>query len=169
MNFFDDWIGVARIVVFAAVAYTALVVMLRTSGKRTLAKMNAFDLVITVALGSTLAAAVLDAAVPLVESVLAFAVLVGLQAAVAYGQTRSSRIEALVKSEPSLVVRDGRFLHAALRRERLTESEVMQAVRASGRGGLGGVAAVVLETDGSMSVIGSDGGAVESVRDAERG
>ncbi|MEQ8834477.1 MAG: DUF421 domain-containing protein [Miltoncostaeaceae bacterium] len=164
MNFFDDWIGVARIAVFAPLAYGALVFVLRTSGKRTLAKLNAFDLVVTVALGSTLAAAVLDASVPLVESVLAFAALVGLQAAVAYSQTRSSKIEALVKSEPSLVVRDGRLLHGVLRRERLTEAEVMQAVRASGRGGLDGVAAVVLETDGSMSVIGSDGRAVDSAQ-----
>jgi uncharacterized membrane protein YcaP (DUF421 family) len=169
MNFFDEWIGLARILVFAALAYAALVLVLRTSGKRTLGKMNAFDLVITVALGSTLAAAVLDASVPLVESVLAFAALVGLQAAVAYAQVRSSRIEALVKSEPSLVVRDGRLLHAALRRERLTEAEVMQAVRASGRGGLDGVAAVVLETDGSLSVIGSGGRAVASAQDEASG
>jgi uncharacterized membrane protein YcaP (DUF421 family) len=162
MNFFDDWVGIARILIFAALAYAALVLVLRTSGKRTLGKMNAFDLVITVALGSTLAAAVLDASVPLAESVLAFAALAGLQAAVAYGQTRSPRIEALVKSEPSLVVRDGRILRGVLRRERLTESEVMQAVRASGRGGLEDVAAVVLETDGSLSVIGSGGRAVAS-------
>lgn len=135
-------------------------VVLRISGKRTLLKMNAFDLVITVALGSTLASAVLDAGVPLAESVVAFAALAALQSIVAYAQTRSPRIDALVKSEPRLVVRDGRPLPGALRAERLTESEVRQAVRASGRGSLEEVAAVVLETDGSLSVIGTAGDAL---------
>lgn len=134
--------------------------VLRVSGKRTLGKMNAFDLVITVALGSTLASAVLDAGVPLAESVVAFGAFAALQAAVAYGQVRSPRVEALVKSEPRLVVRDGWPLPGALRAERLTEAEVLQAVRASGRGSLDGVAAVVLETDGSLSVIDAAGDAL---------
>jgi len=160
INFFDDWTGIGRIALFAALAYAALVIVLRVSGKRTLGKMNAFDLVITVALGSTLASAVLDAGVPLAESVAAFAALAALQALVAYGQSRSPAIEALVKSEPRLVVRDGRPLPGALRRERLTEAEVRQAVRASGRGSLEEAAAVVLETDGTLSVIGSRGDAL---------
>lgn len=163
MNFFDDWTGVGRILLFAALAYAALVIVLRVSGKRTLAKMNAFDLVITVALGSTLASAVLDSGVPLVESVVAFASLAGLQALVAFGQTRSRTLESIVKSEPTLIVRDGRALGAAMRRERISESEVLQAVRAAGRGSLDGVAAMVLETDGSISVIGSAGPATAAV------
>jgi uncharacterized membrane protein YcaP (DUF421 family) len=153
--------------VFAALAYAALVLVLRVSGKRTLAKMNAFDLVITVALGSTLASAVLNSDVPLTESAVAFVALAALQAAVAWAQTRWPFVESVVKSEPALLVRDGRILRATLRRERMTESEVMQAVRAAGRGGLDGVAAVVLETDGSLSVIGSPGPAVGSVGGGE--
>lgn len=160
MNFFDDWSGIGRIVLFAVLAYAALVLVLRVSGKRTLGKMNAFDLVVTVALGSTLASAVLDAGVPLAESVVAFGALAGLQALVAFAQTRWPAVEALVKSEPRLLVRDGRVLPAALRRERLTESEVRQAVRAEGRGSLEGVAAVVLETDGTLSVLDSAGDAL---------
>lgn len=161
MNFFDDWTGIARIVVFGALAYAALVLVLRVSGKRTLAKMNAFDLVITVALGSTLASAVLNSNVPLVESIVAFATLAGLQALVAFGQARRRWIAAVIRAEPSLLVRDGRLLDDAMRRERISESEVLQAVRASGRGSLEGVAAVVLETDGSLSVLSAHGEAVD--------
>ena len=53
--FFDGWAGLLRVLVVGALAYAALVLLLRVSGKRTLSKMNAFDLVVTVALGSTLA------------------------------------------------------------------------------------------------------------------
>lgn len=53
LMFFDNWMGILRVLVGGA--YATLVVFLRVSGKRTLAKLNAFDLVITVSLGSTLA------------------------------------------------------------------------------------------------------------------
>lgn len=52
--FFDGWSDLLRILVVGSLAYAGLVGFLRVSGKRTLAKMNAFDLVVTVALGSTL-------------------------------------------------------------------------------------------------------------------
>ena len=50
-----------------------LVIFLRLSGKRTLSKMNAFDLVVTVALGSTLATVLLTKDVALADGALAFA------------------------------------------------------------------------------------------------
>ncbi|MBY8851878.1 hypothetical protein K7G98_27780 [Saccharothrix sp. MB29] len=69
--FFDSWDGLLRVVVVGVCAYAALVVLLRLSGKRTLAKMNAFDLVATVALGSTLATVLLTSDVALAEGALA--------------------------------------------------------------------------------------------------
>lgn len=85
---FDTWLGLWRVAVVGMCAYAALVVFLRTSGKRTLAKMNAFDLVVTVALGSTLATVLLSKDVALVEGVLAFAVLIALQFGIAWLSVR---------------------------------------------------------------------------------
>ena len=66
---FDSWAGVGRTIVVGILAYIALVSLLRVSGKRTLSKMNAFDLVVTVALGSTLATILLSKDVALAEDV----------------------------------------------------------------------------------------------------
>ncbi len=71
--------GLLRILIVGPLAYILLIVILRTSGKRTLSKLNAFDFVVTVALGSTLATVLLSKDVPLIEGVLAFAVLAILQ------------------------------------------------------------------------------------------
>ena len=51
MIFFNGWEGIARTLVIGVLAYLALILTLRISGKRTLSKMNAFDLIVTVALG----------------------------------------------------------------------------------------------------------------------
>lgn len=77
--FFDTWQGLGRIVVVGVLAYAALVIFLRFSGKRTLSKMNAFDLIVTVALGSTLATILLSKDVALAEGLLALLLLIALQ------------------------------------------------------------------------------------------
>lgn len=150
---FDGWYDLWRILVVGICAYVGVVVLLRLTGKRTLSKMNAFDLVVTVALGSTLASALLSSDVSLSEALLAFVVLCGLQFGVAFASVRSRRVREMVKSEPALLLHRGAFLPSALRRERVTEEEVLAAVRAQGMAGLGAVEAVILETDGSFSVV----------------
>ena len=151
--FFDSWSGLARVALMGATAYAALVLILRLSGKRTLAKMNAFDLVVTVALGSTLATILLSKDVAFTEGVLAFLVLVLLQYAIAALSVRSKRVERLAKSNPTTLLLDGRLDDQALRRERVTREEVLAAVRGSGAGAVEDIAAVVLETDVTFSVI----------------
>lgn len=167
--FFNSWHALLRVVVVGVLAYAALVVMLRVSGKRTLAKMNAFDLVVTVALGSTLATVLLSKDVALAEGVLAFATLIALQFAVAWLSVRSTAVREAVKSEPALLLFQGRYLDDALRRERVSREEVRAAIRAAGQASLSEVTAVVLETDGTFSVVRGEvdgSGSLEDVREA---
>lgn len=151
--FFDNWLGLLRVLVVTPLAYGGLVLILRISGKRTLSKMNAFDLVVTVALGSTLATVLLTKNVALFEGLLAFVVLIGLQWAVAWLSVRSARWRGLVKSEPRLLVLRGEMLEDAMRAERISPDDVRAAVRSHGGASWREVAAVVLEADGSFSVI----------------
>ena len=153
--FFTDWSGLGRVLIVGVLAYLGLIVLLRLSGKRTLAKMNAFDFVVTVALGSTLATVLLSKDVALAEGLAAFATLIALQFIIAWLSVRSPRVSGFVKSEPALLLYRGDFLHGTLRRERVTEGEIRSAVRQSGHGDLRTIEAVVLETDGTFSVVAS--------------
>ncbi|QIG80583.1 DUF421 domain-containing protein [Stakelama tenebrarum] len=150
---FDSLDGLFRVVLISLAAYGSLVVVLRFAGKRSLAKLNAFDLVVTVALGSTLATVLLTKDVAFLEGLLAFAMLALLQWIVAKLSVAWPPFKELVRSDPALLVHEGGYRDAAMRSERVTRSEVDAAVRASGIGNIADVGAVVLETDGSMSVI----------------
>lgn len=156
-TFFDGGGGLLRVGVVGVLAYVSLVVLLRLTGKRTLSKMNAFDLIVTVALGSTLATVLLSKDVALAEGVLAFAALIFLQFAVTWTSVRSKLFQKLIKAEPRLLFHDGSFLDIAMRRERVTRDEVLAAMRQSGHDDPSTVRSVVLETDGSMSVVASGG------------
>ncbi len=156
MMFYDNAYGLLRVVVVGALAYAILVMMLRISGKRTLASMNAFDCVVTVALGSTVATVLLSKTVPLAEGVLGFVLLIALQYGVAQLSQHVPAIEKLMKSNPRALLLDGVIDCDALRKERVSVREVEAAVRKAGLGDMANVVAVVLETDGSFSVIAQD-------------
>lgn len=150
---FSGWDSLLRTLVVGVLAYVALVVFLRVSGKRTLSKMNAFDLVVTVALGSTLATVLLAKDVALAEGMAAFALLIGLQFVVTWSSVRVRWVRRLATGEPLMLLYSGKFLPAALRQARVTEDEIRAAVRSAGVDSLDQVRAVVLETDGSFSVV----------------
>ena len=150
---FDSWSDTVRVALIGPLAYASLVLFLRLSGKRTLAKLNAFDFVVTVALGSTLATVLLSSDVSFAEGALGLGMLVALQYVVATASRRLPAVRRLVKSEPQVVMRSGTLLHDVLRKERLNVEEVHQALRQSGIADMADVAAVVLETDGSFSIL----------------
>ena len=150
--FFDGWYNLGRAAGLAFLGFLALIVVLRASGKRTLSKMNVFDFVFVVAVGSVFAAAIVDKGVTLLEGLVALTTLVVVQAALAALAARSVRFERLVNGEPTLLLSHGDFLHRALKKERVTEEEVRAAIREQGIERVEDVDAVVLENDGSLTV-----------------
>ena len=150
--FFESFAGLLRVVIISVAAYAALIAVLRISGKRTLSKMNAFDFVVTVALGSTFATVILSKDVALAEGVTAFAMLALLQFITSWLSVRSEMFEEMVKSEPTLLVHNGNYLDKAIRRQRISKTEILQALRKHGVS-WENTHAVVLETDGSLSVM----------------
>jgi uncharacterized membrane protein YcaP (DUF421 family) len=149
----DNWSAVARVAIVGVLGYILLLAILRVSGKRTLSKMNAFDFIITVALGSAFANVMLNKDIALAEGVVGLGLLVFLQFLVTWLSVRSETVSNLVKSQPTLLFYEGRFLEGALRRQRVTQSEVLAAIREQGLSATQEVEAVVIETTGTLSVL----------------
>jgi uncharacterized membrane protein YcaP (DUF421 family) len=150
---FDSWNDILRVLVTGVLAYAGLIVLLRISGNRTLSKMNSFDLVVTIAFGSILASVLLDKKISLADGLMAIALLVLMQFLATWLSVRSAYINAIMKTRPSLLLMDGSLIPATLKTVRVTEGEVHAAIRQSGLGGVEQVAAVIMESDGSLSVI----------------
>lgn len=168
--FRTTWSGIERVLVIGPLAYAAIVLLLRITGKRSLSKWNSFDFVVTIALGSILATVIISSQVPLVEGILTFGLLLTFQLIITWLSVRVPFVRRVFKAEPTLLLRKGTFLPEALRHERVTESEVRAAVRSSGFLSLAKVAAVVLETDGSFSVMGySDSPSLTALSDVPGG
>lgn len=151
--FFDSWESMLRTFLTTIFAYVILIVLLRSSGKRTLSKMNAFDFIVTIALGSTLATVILNKSVALADGVLAFFLLIFLQFLITFLSVRYKSVNDLVKSTPSLLVYKGKMLTGMMQKERITMDEIYAVVREKGLGSPEQAGAVILETDGTLTVI----------------
>src|SRR6478672_13823529 len=118
--FFDNWAKLGRSALLALCAYLALIFLLRVSGKRTLTKLNVFDFVFVVALGSTLASTILSSDTTLADGILAFVVLMGIQILLSWLCVTSHTLDSIINGQPTLLLHRGKFLQDAMKRERVT-------------------------------------------------
>jgi uncharacterized membrane protein YcaP (DUF421 family) len=152
--FFDSWDELLSIVISCILVYPGLVLLLRLYGKRTLSKMNMFDFIITIALGSTFASTVLLPDVTIAEGFVAYVLLLSAQFSVTWLSSKSQKFADLVKADPVLVYFQGEFLHESMNRVRVTEEEIYATIREFGYATMGNVYAVILENNGVLSVVG---------------
>jgi uncharacterized membrane protein YcaP (DUF421 family) len=150
--FFKDWESIRHAAIATILAFIILFLFVRISGKRTLTKLNAFDFVVTVALGSTLAYMML-AMVSLAEGTIVLFLIILMQYVFAWGARCSRTMEKLINSVPTLVFYEGRFIEQAMRREAVTKDEIYSAIRETGSEYLSDIKAVVMELNGQLSVV----------------
>lgn len=167
--FFDGWDGVFRVAITTIIAYSLVVIMLRISGKRTLAKMNAFDFIVTIALGSILSTVILNKSTPIAEGLTAIGLLIFLQFIITYLTVRIKRFKNFISSNPTLIFYDGNLLTKAMKQQRVSTEEINKSVREAGFSGYENIMAVVLESTGDITVIGKSENSIsgKAMRDLE--
>lgn len=151
------WNGIQpliRIVIVGFSSYVAIVLILRISGKRTLASMSAFDFVIAVTVGAVFGRTLTTKDLSISEALTAFILLALLQFLFAFLENKSKVFKKIFNTTPTLLYYNGEFIKKNLHKERLDESKVIGAARKKGYGSMEDVSAVILEIDATLSVIG---------------
>jgi uncharacterized membrane protein YcaP (DUF421 family) len=136
------WHGAGVIALKTLVVYVVLVVGLRLLGKRELGQMSVYDLVLIVILGNAVQNAMINNDNTLGGGVVAAFVLLAANRILNVVMVRSPKVERALVGEPVLIVSDG-----------VTRDQLDTALREHGYDSLDGVHAVILEVDGTMSVI----------------
>ena len=162
---FDSWESLYKIFTGAVTGYVVLVIYIRLMGKRATSKMNNFDWIVTVALGSVYASMVLLEKVSVADGVFAMGMLFGLQYLLTASTARWAWARRIFLATPSLLFYRGEFLHDAMRKQRISEEEILSAVREVGLGSLEEAHSVTLEPDANLAVVKTGGdGQMETVR-----
>lgn len=151
--FFDDWQSLLRALILTVLAYFTLIIFIRLSGKRTLSKMNAFDFLVTIALGSCLASVSLNKNIALAEGAIVFLTLIILQFLITWLSVRVSFVKKLITGQPALLFYKGELLKNTMKKERITIEEIYMSARANGITNLNKIEVIILETTGDITVI----------------
>ncbi|MDX6307112.1 MAG: hypothetical protein QOI06_158 [Nocardioidaceae bacterium] len=134
------------------VVYAGLALLLRLAGKRDLAQLNSFDLVVMLLLSNVVQNAVIGNDVSLTGGLLGAAVLVAFNAVVVRASLTSDLLTRLLEGHQTVLARKGKWDTKALRREGLRQADVDAALRRQNANSVDDAEQVSLEPGGAVVV-----------------
>ena len=136
------------------IIYGFLVVALRLAGKRQLAQMNPFDLVVLLTLSNAVQNAIIGSDNSITGGLISATVLLATNYLVIGYLFRHPKLEERLEGDPTMLIHSGRLLHKNLIHERITEADLLAAIHRQGFQNFDQVEAAILEPSGVISVFG---------------
>ena len=155
--FHVEWQSLYDSAVTAVMLYGFIIAATRLAGVRSLGQVNNFDWIVTIAMGAIMAGAIGTESITVWDAMVSIGTLMTVQHILTHLTRRHELTSRLVKAEPSVLVEDGEFIHANLDQHRLTEGDIMSAVREAGYTDLSDIRCVHLEPSARLSVVGDRG------------
>ena len=141
------------IVLRATVMFFALYLLVRVMGKRELAQLTPFELIVLVVFGDLIQQGVTHNDFSLTGAILAISTMAFWALAMSWATFISPKAEAMLDGEPRVIVQDGQVVEENLHRDRLTRAQIQSEMRLAGIARLSDVAWAILEPQGKMSFI----------------
>ena len=139
----------ARTLVIAVV----LTIGFRVCGKRHIGQVNIYDLAMVMAIANAVQNAMTSGTGNFMTGIACAGTLLSIGLVISHIFVRIPRIEQMCVGEPIVLVKDGMIVESSLKREEMCEDDIMMALRSHGLGGIKDAHLIVLEADGSMSVV----------------
>lgn len=139
------------IAIRALVVFVLLWLVIRVGGKREVAQLSAFDMILLVTLGDLVSQGIMQEDYSLTGTGIAVATFALAGITLSWVSFRWPRTRAALNGVPRVVVRDGEPLLEVLAGERMTFDDLCEAARSQGVRRLADVEVCVLETDGTFS------------------
>ena len=141
------------IAIRAVVLYAFVVFLMRVMGRRELSSLTAIDLVLLIVLGDAIQQGLTQDDYSVTGALIAVSTIAAVQVGSSFLSYRSSRARRILEGEPIVIVQDGELIERNMKRERITEGDVAEEMRAQQIASVGDVAWGILESNGTMSFI----------------
>ncbi|MCR5208205.1 MAG: DUF421 domain-containing protein [Eubacterium sp.] len=139
-------------IIRAVIIYTFVIIAVRVMGKRQLGELSNHEFVITILISSVATVPLEDNALPLANSLLPILVFISLEIIESAVSMKSQRFSAFLEGKPVFIIRDGVLSEKALKKLRMTVSDVLDNLRRQGVFSLSDVKNAIVETNGKLSV-----------------
>ena len=152
----DNTVTLGEKIVRPMIVYGALIVLLRIFGKRELAQLNPFDLVVILSLSNTVQNAIIGPDNSVVGGLIGAASLLAINFCLARLKWSSRPIEAFIEGTPVLLIEKGEVRERELKRELITRRDLDIIAHHNGFEDAGDIEKLVLDPNGSFLVDGKD-------------
>ncbi len=150
---FNNFQTASRIMLSGIIVYSLLILIINRFGKRSIANFSMHDYVVTLALGSIVATTIISKDATLIDGLSGILILLLLQYLITLVSTHYPNFFKWINAQPKVLFLDGQFIEKNLIDNRITENEVYSAIRLQGQTTSDNIAAVLLESNGSLAVI----------------
>ena len=133
------------------IVYVFLIIGLRLSGKRELAQLNPFDLIVLLTLSNTVQNAIIGDDNTVIGGLIGATSLLAINYLVVRFLYDHRKIDQLVEGSPDVLIEDGKVYEHKLKKELITKEELAAAARRQGFDSLSDVRQCVLEPGGTLS------------------
>jgi uncharacterized membrane protein YcaP (DUF421 family) len=141
-------------VIRAAVVYVVLLVLFRIAGKRSLAEITSFDLVLLLIISEATQQAMIDNDNSMTNSLLLVSTLIGMNILLSVVTKRWKSFDKLLEDVPLVILKNGEPIRERMRKERVDEDDIMEAARASeGLERLDQIKYAILERTGHITIV----------------
>jgi len=141
------------LVLRAIFLYFFVYVITRVMGRRELSELAPFDIILLIVAGDAIQQGLTQDDYSLTGAVLVVGTFAVLQLTISYASFRFTRLRPILEGEPIVIIQNGKLLDRNLKRERLTEDEVLEEARLQQITSLDDVEWAVLENSGKISFI----------------
>lgn len=135
------------------ILYVAVLISLRIMGKGEIAEMNCFDLVITLLIAEVASTPMENNDIPILHGIAALTGLVFMQTLISILGLKVRFMSRIVSGTPTILINKGKIDYKALKKEKITITELLEQLRVQGYFNVKYVQYALLETDGNLSVV----------------
>lgn len=145
-----------EIIIRAFVVYAALFILFRLAGRKQLGEMSPFDFVLLLIISESVSNSLNGDDSSITAGILSASALIFLSFVMDRLAFRSKRLEKWLEGEAHLIIADGKIRKELMNKEKITEEELNEAIRAHGYDRMDQIRYAVLESNGKISVIAKD-------------
>lgn len=133
--------------------YLYAVLNIRLMDKRSLGMLSPFEFIIIIALGTSVGDPMFYTHVPLIQGMIVISTIVLMERIVSTFAERNKIIEKLLGGSPTMIIKEGKEIRSAMKKQNLTKEELCSALRIRGVKNIGQVEYAYLEPSGSISIL----------------
>lgn len=135
------------------ILYILVVIVMRMMGKRQMAQMQPFELVITLMIADLAATPMENTGVPLINGIVPIITLLSVQVIASYISLKSERFREIICGRPRIIINKGSIVQSELKSLRINLNDLMEQLRSKDYHDISDVEFAILETNGDISVI----------------